>query len=93
MAPFDTPSQIILNLVQILENAIREKNAKLVWNGAKAAEYFLGNEPTVWREAAWSDRILRALSFAMKNHKNNKVKSLNDKPRFQDLTNKCNTSV
>lgn len=74
MAPVDTPPEIIKRLVQTLENAIREKNAKLVWNGAKAAEYFFGNEQTAWLDPAWSNTLLRALSFAMKNHKNNKVK-------------------
>ena len=77
MAPFDSPKSVIFDLVHILQNAIREKNAKLVWNGAKAAEYFLGNQNTVWNDPAWSDIILRALSFAMKNHKNNKVNHFN----------------
>ena len=45
-----------------------------MWNGAKAAEYFFGNERTAWLNPAWSNSLVRALSFAMKTHKNNKVK-------------------
>ena len=74
MAPSNTPHQIITRLVTTLESAIREKNAKLVWNGAKAAEYFFGNEQAAWIDPSWSNTLFRALSFALKNHRNNKVK-------------------
>ena len=60
--------------MQTLDSALREKNPKLVWNGAKSAEYFFGNHQTAWLDPAWSNVIFRALSYALKNHKNNKVK-------------------
>ena len=74
IAPPDTPPEIINRLVQTLEESLREKNPKLVWNGAKSAEYFFTNDTTAWANPVWSNVLFRALSYALKNHKNNKVK-------------------
>ena len=74
VAPPDTPTNIIGALVTTLEEALKGKNAKLVWNGAKSCEYFFLNQKTIWLQPHWSDRLFRALSYAMHNNKNNKVK-------------------
>ena len=74
MAPDTTPLDVISSLVDLLSDAMRAKNAKLAWNGAKSCEYFLSNQSTAWLDPSWTDKLYRSLSFAMKNNKNNKVK-------------------
>ena len=74
VAPPSTPPEIILSLVETLEAAMKARNAKLVWNGAKSCEYFFINDQTVWLDLDWTNRLFRALSYGMKNNKNNKVK-------------------
>ena len=74
VAPDTTPLDVISSLVDLLSDAMRAKNAKLAWNGAKSCEYFLSNQSTAWLDPSWTDKLYRSLSFAMKNNKNNKVK-------------------
>jgi len=57
-----------------VDSAIRQKNAKVVWNGSKAAEYFFNNEAISAITPEWSQTLISALLFSVMSHQNNKVK-------------------
>lgn len=74
LAPSKTPQLTVSRLVNVVDSAIRQKNAKVVWNGSKAAEYFFNNEAISAISTEWSQTLIKALLFSVMSHQNNKVK-------------------
>lgn len=74
LAPSKTPKLTVSRLVNVLDSAIRQKNAKVVWNGSKAAEYFFNNDFISSICTEWSHTLIKALLFSVMSHQNNKVK-------------------